>query len=102
LELDLFLPELSLGFEYQGEHHYSDIFNVGNKWERQQRDSEKREICKEYGIAIVEIPFWWDMKLPSLVATISQHRSGLLLPFERGEPIIVKSLTKSENYMDLN
>ncbi len=28
-ELDIYVPSLSLGFEYQGEHHYEDHFLFG-------------------------------------------------------------------------
>ena len=53
MELDIWLPELNLAFEYQGEQHYSD--DVISR-----RDREKRSACKEAGIRLIEVPYTWD------------------------------------------
>lgn len=34
--------------------------------EVQSRDAEKRRLCKEIGITLIEVPFWWDGTLSSL------------------------------------
>ena len=53
ITIDLFLPSLQLGFEYQGELHY-DIFLATEK------DVEKKLVCIEHGINLVDIPYWWN------------------------------------------
>jgi hypothetical protein len=47
--------------------------------ERAERDKEKRQVCKDNGITLIEIPYWWDKTLPSLAATI-RARIGNMVP----------------------
>jgi hypothetical protein len=74
LELDLFLPGLNLAFEYQGEQHYSDLspsaFSPLELYE--ERDRIKKQLCRDLGISLVQVPYWWDRQLPSLRATITE------------------------------
>ena len=76
--MDIFLPNEKLAFEYQGEHHYHDLYSMGSLWQQIQRDKEKKEICKQNGITLIEIPYWWDKQLSSLIATIHQQRKDLI------------------------
>jgi hypothetical protein len=71
MEFDIFVPKYSLAFEYQGEHHYSPtyIFNSGQQ-NFQERDLQKAQACKQFGISLITVPFWWDKKQSSLHATI--------------------------------
>ncbi|KAN0004640.1 hypothetical protein ACTFIU_001878 [Dictyostelium citrinum] len=68
--LDFFIPQLSLAFEYQGKQHYMDVPRFGDTTIYQNRDNEKRLICKNNNITIIEIPFWWDNQIESLIGTI--------------------------------
>lgn len=43
-----------------------------------KRDKEKRKICEKEGITLIEIPYWWDKKIPSLATTIQQQRPDLI------------------------
>ena len=78
MELDIYLPNEKLAFEYQGEHHYSDIYSLGNKWIQKQKDEEKRKLCAENDITLIEIPYWWDKQIPSLVSSIHKQRKDLI------------------------
>lgn len=78
MELDVYIPEKRLAFEYHGEQHYYDIYALGNAWSQRERDSEKRRACSEKGITLIEIPFWWDRDKSSLVATIHERRADLI------------------------
>jgi len=76
LQLDIFIPELSLAFEYNGEYHYKlvKIFNSANV---QRRDERKRNICQHDGITLIVIPYWWDKTLESLALTIRNIRPDI-------------------------
>ena len=77
--LDVFVVEHSLAFEYHGEQHYTNISALTPLWQQTERDKEKREVCKENSITMIEIPFWWDWKRESLVATILNYKGDLSL-----------------------
>jgi hypothetical protein len=89
MQLDLYLPELSMAFEYQGIQHYEDFYVFGTLSRvYEERDQEKRRACAKANITLIEIPYWWDNKIESLAATINSVRSGLLkLPYPTIERI---------------
>jgi hypothetical protein len=93
IQLDVYIPSLNLAFEYQGEQHYSSHYLYGSPEIIQRRDQEKQMKCKEAGITLIHIPYWWDKEKLSLVGTVRQHRPELLQGEEEGTPI---PLTKEE------
>ena len=50
-------------------------------------DVTKKEMAKNKGITLLEIPFWWDKKIDSLAATIYMHRPDLFVEQPAGKPI---------------
>jgi hypothetical protein len=64
------IPFLSIAFEYNGEQHYHFSGHYGSEIPQQNRDAEKRLICQKAEITLIEIPYWWDMKVESLLATV--------------------------------
>lgn len=60
LELDIYIPEIRLAFEYQGQQHYHPIKHWGReKGLRavQRRDEMKRELCKNLNIRLIAIKY---------------------------------------------
>jgi len=61
LEIDCYIPDLKLGFEYNGEQHYKqvEVFHKDTKdFENQKkRDIEKNKLAKERGIKLITIRF---------------------------------------------
>jgi hypothetical protein len=58
--LDIFLPELSLAFEYMGEQHYRPVEYFGGKEGFEAtiaRDERKAEICNKAGVNLIYIRF---------------------------------------------
>ena len=74
-ELDIYIPSLSLAFEYQGEHHYNDVAQRGYLELHQIRDKSKEKMADKMQIQLIKIPFWWDRSLPTLYSTINSYFS---------------------------
>lgn len=61
LELDVFLPDKNLAFEFHGRQHREHVpfFGTIEAFHRQQKNDElKRKKCKQKGINLIEI--WFD------------------------------------------
>jgi len=57
LELDVWIPELRIGIEYQGEQHYQVVRHWGGEEgliKRQENDKKKRNLCEKAGYTLVE------------------------------------------------
>lgn len=78
IELDVFIPNLSLAFEYQvitsnnkrickGEQHHRQVSKGKDLMPfteaRERTDIFKQDACKKLGIDLIAIPFWWDQVL---------------------------------------
>ena len=67
VQFDIYLIERNIAIEYHGKHHYEDIPSGFNPLElNQNRDNEKTKLCKQKGIELIVIPYWWDNTLESL------------------------------------
>ncbi len=86
LELDIFLPDKSIAFEYQGQQHYFPIKAWGGKkalMELQRRDERKREMCKNNSVLLIEVDYTEPLtegficdKIRKSVANIELKNSG--------------------------
>lgn len=75
MELDVWIPSIKVGIEYQGEQHFFPIKHWGGEpalKKVQERDQEKRIACRMRGIKLVEIPYSWDGGKNSLLEQIQQ------------------------------
>ena len=60
LELDIFLPEKKLAFEYQGIQHFKPVKHWGGEEQlkkQKEHDMRKKEICKREGIKLICINY---------------------------------------------
>eukprot|EP00026_Physarum_polycephalum_P000668 Phypoly_transcript_00669.p1 GENE.Phypoly_transcript_00669~~Phypoly_transcript_00669.p1 ORF type:complete len:889 (+),score=100.09 Phypoly_transcript_00669:213-2879(+) len=88
LELDLWVPDLSLGFEFQDAHHYVSTWYHNNPLSAVRvRDNLKEEKVKGGGITLIQIPCWWDALPESLFSTISFQRPDLIQTTDHSHPI---------------
>jgi hypothetical protein len=63
MQLDIFVPDDGIAFEYQGRQHYEPIPLFDGEDALQdvrRRDEEKRRACMEAGITLIEVPYTWD------------------------------------------
>ena len=71
IQFDIFLVGKNIAFEYHGQQHYEEIASAFAPMEMYQyRDKEKALLCKNFGIQLVVIPYWWDNTLTSLKVKI--------------------------------
>lgn len=59
MELDIYLPEQAIAFEYQGEMHFFPRYGQKALDSCKQRDAEKRETCQNSGINLIEVLYTW-------------------------------------------
>lgn len=78
--IDIFLPDVNIGIEYQGRQHFMPITKFGGETEFQktcERDLRKYSICKQNGISILY--FTYDTKIPdSYYDKIYQNEDELI------------------------
>ena len=74
IQFDVFLVQKNIAFEYHGKQHYEDIPSLFAPLEMyKSRDEEKQKLCKQFGIQLIVIPYWWDNSLDSLSSEITKH-----------------------------
>ena len=60
LEIDIYIENLKIGFEYQGQQHYIPVKHWGGKKKlsvQQEHDKRKKEICNNLGVILYEIRY---------------------------------------------
>ena len=71
VQFDIFIVKKNIAIEYHGIQHYEDLPSAFSTLETyQRRDKEKERLCKEFGIQLIVIPYWWDNKIDSLKETL--------------------------------
>lgn len=67
--LDIYLPELALSIEHQGEQHFFPIEAFGGQSaleKTKERDRRKRALCNENGVTVIDVRFDDPITIPSL------------------------------------
>jgi hypothetical protein len=75
LELDIYLPELKLAFEYQGQQHFHAIKAWGGEKalnDLEERDRKKANLCSQNGITLIPIDYTEPLTEGYLHKVISQ------------------------------
>ena len=72
VELDIFIFDMNLAFEYQGEQHFKPT-HLGNFNRQLERDEEKKLLCKENSITLICIPYSWSGLINDLKSTIFHY-----------------------------
>ncbi|MFZ4740196.1 MAG: zinc-ribbon domain-containing protein [Bacteroidales bacterium] len=100
LELDGYCEELNLAFEHQGRQHYSEVSFFSK---RISYDEEKRQLCKQHGVTLIEIPeILNDTKIKDLKPFIIQEckKNNVELPANINEieitPFEIFTFTKNQ------
>jgi hypothetical protein len=57
MEVDIYVPSLAFGIEYQGLQHFQRVPVFGSFTNQKDRDQEKRKTFQQNGITVVEIPY---------------------------------------------
>lgn len=76
LELDIYIPELRIGMEFQGIQHFKPVKHWGGEKalvKRQERDSRKREICKCRNVQLVYFTYDEDLSERLVAERLNEH-----------------------------
>lgn len=57
LPFDFYLTDLNICIEFDGKHHYENVYNVQN-WKTPVHDAIKTKYCLENKIKLIRIPYW--------------------------------------------
>eukprot|EP00026_Physarum_polycephalum_P002904 Phypoly_transcript_02913.p1 GENE.Phypoly_transcript_02913~~Phypoly_transcript_02913.p1 ORF type:complete len:747 (+),score=87.92 Phypoly_transcript_02913:75-2315(+) len=72
LELDIWIPSLSISFEFQDPYHYTSTWESHEPLKDiQLKDAVKSASVKQKGETLIIVPCWWDGSNSSLQATVS-------------------------------
>lgn len=58
LHFDIYVPEVEVAIEYQGEQHFSPFEHLGGTdqfYDTLQRDHKKASLCQEFGITLIQV-----------------------------------------------
>lgn len=76
LELDIFIAELQLGIEYQGQQHYIPIKHWGGEEglkQRQLSDKRKVDLCKINNYTLIEFNYKDNLSKVMVIQRLEQH-----------------------------
>ena len=71
--LDLFIPSIKVGIEYQGIQHFSPVAFFGGEealLQRKELDRQKKSLCEENGIRLIEWSYDMEPTLKNIRAVL--------------------------------
>lgn len=77
--LDIFLPELALAIEHQGEQHYFPVEGFGGAKafaKTQERDRRKKALCEKNGVTVVYVRFDDPLTVQSMQSRLRRWLGG--------------------------
>ena len=77
LELDVYVPDEHIGFEYQGIQHFVAVEHWGGKEQlikQQEHDARKKELCKENGVVLICINYNESLSSELIISRIKQQQ----------------------------
>eukprot|EP00026_Physarum_polycephalum_P001003 Phypoly_transcript_01004.p1 GENE.Phypoly_transcript_01004~~Phypoly_transcript_01004.p1 ORF type:complete len:1224 (-),score=188.92 Phypoly_transcript_01004:75-3746(-) len=102
LEIDVWVPDLRICFEFQDVYHYTSTWDNQRTMEDIMRnDQMKREEISRRGHTLIAVPCWWDSSEESLAATVRFHRPDIVLPAKKGRRVPPISLNSHEEFFDI-
>ncbi len=103
--LDMFVPNLNLGIEYQGKQHYEsvDYFGGDEKLiDNAARDSNKATLCKQNNIKLYQWPYTKKVTFSAVKELLDKDQSDVEAQLLRFAPIPVDNiLSKARTYSQL-
>eukprot|EP00026_Physarum_polycephalum_P002139 Phypoly_transcript_02143.p1 GENE.Phypoly_transcript_02143~~Phypoly_transcript_02143.p1 ORF type:complete len:817 (+),score=78.77 Phypoly_transcript_02143:221-2671(+) len=86
-EVDVWIPRLHLGFEFQDPYHYSTTWYSHKTLACiKSKDDLKHESMRVNGATLIPIPCWWDATPESLFSLLQFSRPDLSIPFKSKLP----------------
>ena len=95
--LDVYIPSIRIGIEYQGEQHYREIDYFGLNYEKRKKlDEEKIQKCNRKGITLIE----WKYDIPVNDENFRKRFNivGIELPSKIGFDVDKPLLSKEKEY----
>ena len=70
IQFDIFIGELNIAIEYQGQQHYDDMPNCFSQLELyKSRDQRKKSLSNDLKVQLISIPYWWSLSPSSLFSS---------------------------------
>ena len=102
--LDIFVPDLNIGIEYQGAQHYIPITLFGGEdglKERIKLDRQKKRICEDHGIVVIEWKYTDPLTDNAIKLGKQKYEAMSGEPEETsGSPLIVKKSITNDRRID--
>lgn len=86
LEIDVWIPSLKLGIEYQGEQHYRAIEHWGGQVGLERRianDKRKKTLCQSLGYTLIEFHHTESISDDDVRKRLTKYMNGITRPSRR-------------------